>query len=170
MKRWQSGLALALLLAVLGASYSYQQKRLVQPEPVGIPVVRVEADETLVTAAGALDALESYRLRRQTQREKDIEALKTLIQSEHTTLEAREDAQAALQRMMTEGEMEMALEGAMTGAGFTPCLCVVEGEQVTLMVGKKELTQGEAALLVTMAQSHGAKKAENVMILTGNMI
>ncbi|MBQ8536235.1 MAG: SpoIIIAH-like family protein [Clostridia bacterium] len=170
LKRWKNGLALILLLAVMGVSYGYHQSRLTPLEGIGIPVVRVEETETLVTAAGALDAIEAYRDRRQAQREKDMEALGALIQSEHTTLQAREDAQAALTRLVAEGEKEMALEGAMTGGGFTPCLCVVEGEQVTLMVGKKELTAGEANLLMTMAQSHAQAAPEKVMILTGNMI
>ena len=160
---------LALLLGVMGGSYAYQQRQLTADGEVLLPVVRVE-EETLVTSAGALDALESYRQRRETQRQQDVDSLKQMIQSEHTTLEARQDAQETLERLVEEGEKERAMEGAMTAAGFSPCLCVVEGESITLMVGRKNLAQGEANLLLTLAQHHAGAAPEKVMILTGESL
>jgi len=166
--KWKNSGILALLLAVLGASYGMEQMRLSKEEGLQIPVVR--AEEKMVTVSGALDAVESYRLRRQEQREKDKASLEKMILSEHTQEAAREDAQRALTRLVTEGEMEMAMEGAMTGAGFSPCLCVAEGGSVTLTVGKTELTQGETSLLITMAQSHTGAPPEKVIIITGSML
>ena len=170
LKRWKNGLALVLMLAVMAASYWYHQGRLTERLTVEMPVTRVEEPEALVTAATALDTIEAFRTRRLAQREKDRAALAALVENEHTTLQAREDAQEALIRLVAEGEQETALEGALLGGGFAPCLCVVEGGQVTLMVGKKELSQGEASLLLTMAQAHTGADPAKVMILTGSTI
>ena len=82
--------------------------------------------------------------------------------------EARLDAETALLRLVEEGEKEQAAEGAALGAGFVPCLCVVEGRQVTLAVGKQTLTQGEAALLHTIAQTHTGAAPGQIMLLTGS--
>lgn len=165
----KNGWSLALLLAVLGVSYGAEHSRLMTGEPPGIPVVRVE-EEALITSAGTLSELENYRLQRNERRDKDMAALETMIASEHTAEKAREDARQALLRLVEEHEKETAMEGAMTAAGFSPCLCVAEGGGVTLMVGRQTLTAGETNLLITLAQNHTGAAPERVMVLTGSMI
>lgn len=165
----KSGRALgtmAILMGVLVASYVYYQGEIAPT--LEIPVTRVVREETLVTSASGISELEAFRLRRQTQRDEDRAALTALAESPHTTKEARQDAEMALLRLVEEGEKEQAAEGAALGAGFAPCLCVVEGAQVTLMVGKQTLTQGEAALLHTIAQTHTGAAPGQIMLLTGS--
>ena len=157
---------MAILVGVLVASYVYHQGEAAQL--LEIPVTRVAQEEALVTSASGINELEAFRLRRQTRREEDCAALTALAESPHTTKEARQDAEAALLRLVEEGEKEQAAEGAALGAGFAPCLCVVEGEQVTLMVGKQTLTPGEAALLHTIAQTHTGAAPGHIVLLTGS--
>ena len=80
------------------------------------------------------------------------------------------DVSEQLSAIVAAREAELAIEGALIGGGFSPCLAVVSPASVTVIVSRESLTRGEAALIMTLCESHTNQSLENIKIMTGDMI
>lgn len=150
-------LLITLLTATLAASYLARTRQQDVPT-VSIPI-------TQVTPA-AQSPLEIYRTRRDDAALEDMAALQALCDQEQLDPQTRADAAARLTRMVDLRQKQSALEGALTGSGVYPCVAVVEEGSVTIVTEKKTLTEGESALLLTMAKAHADADPAGVRVIT----
>ena len=152
-------LLLALLLTTMAVSYLVNQRQLAQEaSAVTIPVTEVAAP----TAA----PIEQYRQERDAAALKDMAALEALCAQDNLDAQTRADAAAQLQRLIDVRQKQTALEGALLESGIAPCAAVVAEGSVTIVTEKATLTDGETALLLTMAQAHAGVEPSGVRVIT----
>ena len=151
-------LLLALLLTTMAVSYLVNQRQLAQEaSAVTIPVTEVSAP----TAA----PIEQFRQERDAAALKDMAALETLCAQDNLDAQTRADAAAQLKRLIDVRQKQTALEGALLESCIAPCAAVVAEGSVTIVTEKATLTDGETALLLTMAQTHAGVEPSGVRVM-----
>ena len=149
------------LLATLAVSYFAQQERLLEASTtVNLPVEQVTASPS--------GKLEEFRLRRDASLQTDMAALQALCDQENLTAQTREDAAAKLQALIDTRQAQLALEGALTQSGVYPCVAVISPGSVTIVTEKATLSDGESALVMTLAQAHAGVEPSGVRVMTAN--
>lgn len=161
---------LCVLLLTLAGSYLWNQYQLGELKTVSLPISRTDGIGATTTPTVSKTPLKQYQEKREATRQADMAALQTLVSNEKVDQAARNQAQEELQEMIHCRENELAIEGALTGAGLAPCVAVVQRGAVTVLVEKKELTQTEATMILTLATAHTGEVPENIRIMAGNMI
>lgn len=157
--RHRNLLLLALLLTTMAVSYLVNQRQLAQEaSAVTIPVTEVIAP----TAA----PIEQFRQERDAAAVRDMAALEALCAQENLDAQTRADAAAQLKRLIDVRQKQTALEGALLESGIAPCAAVVAEGSVTIVTEKATLTDGETALLLTMAQTHAGVEPSGVRVIT----
>lgn len=119
----------------------------------------------LSAAEESQDAFEQFRQQREAERSADRASLEKLLAREDLDPQTLEDAAAALQRLVTWNEEELALEGALTKSRLSPCLAVRSEGMVTVVTEKASLSEGESALLLTLCQAHTGVAPEGVKVI-----
>ena len=158
IKRHLNVLLMALMMVTLAVSYFIHQEQLQQASStVSLPVEQVTRD-------GA-SRLEEYRRQRDETALTDMAALQALCEQDNLSAQTREDAAAQLQALVTRREQQSALEGALTQSGVYPCVAVVEGGSVTIVTEKDGLTDGESALVITLAKAHAGVEPSGVRVM-----
>ena len=147
---------LAITLAI--SSLSNQRTRLDTAQTVSLPIVPSSVPD--------LSPIEQYKETRDAAALKDMAALETLVNQQDLDPQTRADAAAQLQRLVEQRQKQTALEGALTQSGVYPCAAVVEEGSVTIVTGKSNLSEGETALVLTMAQLHAAAMPSGVRVIT----
>ena len=171
LKEHKSTILLVVLLLTLAGSYLWNQYQMDATRTVDLPVTRMEGEEdTASTALVNKTPLAAYQQKREQTRQQDIAALQTLAANDAVDQSARDQAQGELMEVIRCSESELAIEGALSGAGFAPCVAVVQRGAVTVLVEKKELTQDEATTILTLAATHSGEAPENIRVMAGNMI
>ena len=169
-KKHRNLIFLGVLLLTLAGSYLWNQYQLEGAKTVSLPVSRTEGG-TITPAASILKTpLAAYQQKREETRRADMAALETLAANEKVDQAARDQAQEELMEVIRCRESELAVEGALTGAGLAPCVAVVQRGAVTVLVEKKELTQTEATMVLTITAAHTGETPENIRIMAGDMI
>lgn len=159
IRRHRNLLLIIALLLTLSVSWFFNRERLRQASvTVSLPV------EKVTQPAGAL--ITDYRTRRDAAYADDAAALERLCGQENLSRETREDAAAQLQQMIARREAQSALETALEGSGIAPCMAVVSPGSVTIVTEKDTLSQGESALVLTLAQAHADVPPSGVRVLT----
>lgn len=149
------------LLATLAVSYFAHQERLLQASAtVSLPVEQVTASPS--------GKLEEFRLRRDESLQTDMAALQALCGQDNLDAQTREDAAAKLQALIDTRQAQLALEGALTQSGVYPCLAVISPGSVTIVTEKATLSDGESALVMTLAQAHAGVEPSGVRVMTAD--
>ncbi len=169
MKKHKNLIFLCVLLVTLAGSYLWNQYQLQGAQTVSLPIKRTEGDAA-PTASITKTPLATYQEKREATRQADMAALETLATNEKVDQTVRDQAQEELLEVIRCRETELAIEGALTGAGLAPCVAVVQRGAVTVLVEKKELTQTEATMILTLTAAHSGEAPENIRIMAGDMI
>lgn len=170
IKKHKNLFFLSVLLLTLAGSYLWNQYQMENARTVSLPLTRTEGEGTAPTATIYKTPLYTYQEKREAARQADMAALKTLAANEKVDQTARDQAQEELLEVIRCRETELAIEGALTGAGLSPCVAVVQRGAVTVLVEKKELTQTEATMILTLSAAHSGEVPENIRIMAGEMI
>ena len=150
---------MVLLAATMLISWQAKQQELqAASTTVDIPVTEV--------VAVPLSPLEVYRQQRDQDTRADIAALEKLIAQ--TTLDAstREAATTQLQDIIANRQAQTSLEGALSSSILSPCVAVVQGNHVTIVTEKAEITKQDSALVLTLAAAHTGAEPANVRIIS----
>ena len=97
---------------------------------------------TTLTTQEVTDAFESFRAEREEERKADRASLEKLLERDDLDAQTLEDVAAALQRLVTWNEEELALEGALTKSRISPCLAVRSEGMVTVVTKKRACPKG----------------------------
>lgn len=170
MKKHKNLIFLCVLLVTLAGSYLWNQYQMQGVQTVLLPISRTEGESTTPTATVSKTPLATYQEKREATRQADMAALETLATNEKVDQATRDQAQDELLEVIRCRETELAVEGALTGAGLAPCVAVVQRGAVTILVEKKELTQTEATMILTLTAAHSGEVPENIRIMAGDMI
>lgn len=156
-KRWIICCAGALLLCA--------GVLLAVPAVLNPPAQQSIALPVLTTAQESVDAFESFRAKREEERKADRASLEKLLERDDLDAQTLEDAAAALQRLVTWNQEELALEGALAKSRISPCLAVRSEGMVTVVTEKESLSEGESALLLTLCEAHTGVSPEGVKVI-----
>ena len=170
LKKHRNLIFLSVILLTLAGSYLWNQYQLQGAQTVSLPITRTNGGNTATTVTGSKTPLKEYQEKREAVRKEDIAVLNALALNEKLDQTARDQAQGELLELIHCRDSELAIEGALTGAGLAPCVAVVQRGAVTILVEKKELTQTEAAMILNVASAHSGEAAENIRIMAGEMI
>lgn len=155
----RNALLLLCLLVTLAASWFFTNRRLTEAAAtVSLPVEPVSAP-----VASHLDA---FRARQEEAYRSDTAALQALCDQENLSSATREDAAAQLRRMVDTRQTQLALEGALAQSGVSPCVAVISPGSVTVVTEKASLSDGESALVMTLAQAHAGVEPSGVRVMT----
>ncbi len=155
----RNALLLLCLLVTLAASWFFTNRRLTEAAAtVSLPVEPVSAP-----VASHLDA---FRARQEEAYRSDTAALQALCDQENLSSATREDAAAQLRRMVDTRQTQLALEGALAKSGVSPCVAVISPGSVTVVTEKTSLSDGESALVMTLAQAHAGVEPSGVRVMT----
>ncbi|MBR2718704.1 MAG: SpoIIIAH-like family protein [Clostridia bacterium] len=155
----RNALLLLCLLFTLAASWFFTNRRLTEAAAtVSLPVEPVSAP-----VASYLDA---FRARQEEAYRSDMAALQALCDQENLSSATREDAAAQLRRMVDTRQTQLALEGALAQSGVSPCVAVISPGSVTVVTEKASLSDGESALVMTLAQAHAGVEPSGVRVMT----
>lgn len=159
--RHRNALLLVLLVTTLLISGLASRKRLqASPASVTIPVME--------TPRETRTALEAFRLERADQTRADIAALEKLCANSSLDESMLDSAAAQLQAIIDARQAESALEGALTGSSLSPCAAVLSGGSLTIVTEKAQITDKDAALVLTLAGAHAGISPDKVQIVTAN--
>jgi len=159
----RNALLLLCLLTTLAASWFFTNQRLTEAAAtVSLPVEQVSAP--------AASRLEAFRARQEETYLSDTAALQALCAQESLSSATREDAAAQLQRMVDTRQTQLALEGALAQSGVYPCVAVISQGSVTIVTEKATLSDGESALVMTLAQAHAGVEPSGVRVMTASEI
>ena len=170
MKKHKNLIFLCVLLLTLAGSYLWNQYQLGELKTVSLPITRTDGDSSTPASSVLKTPLAAYQEKREATRQADMAALEALASNDKVDQAARDQAQEELREVIRCREKELAIEGTLTGAGLAPCVAVVQRGAVTVLVEKKELTQTEATMILTLSAAQTGEVPENIRIMAGNMI
>lgn len=161
IRKHRNPLLLLCLLVTLAASWFFTNQRLIEAAAtVSLPVEQVTTAPT--------SRLEEFRTRRDETTLADIATLQALCDQADLASDTREDAAAQLQRLVDTREAQLALEGALTQSGVYPCVAVITEGSVTVVTEKASLSDGESALVMTLAKAHAGVEPSGVRVMTAD--
>lgn len=161
IRKHRNALLLGCLLLTLAVSWLATSHRLEEAAAtIALPVEQV-------TAAPS-GSLEQFRAKREETTLSDMAVLEKLCAQENLSASTREDAARQLQRLIAAREAQLALEGALTQSGISPCVAVVGEGSVTIVTDKADLSDGESALVLTLAQTHAGVAPSGVRVITAS--
>ena len=153
-------LLLAILLTTMLVScLATIRRREGENLPVSLPVMQ--------TVAAEASALEKFRQERDETAANDMARLQQLTENDAIDQQTREAAAEQLQQMIDRRERQLALEGALSVSGIEPCAAVITDGSVTIVTEKATLTEGESALVLTLAGVHAGIEPSGVRVVTG---
>ena len=147
------GLLMALILAAAALAILHQE----QPQPAPVPSV---------TPAPTQQPLaEVERTRREQAYDKDVAALTALLESGAADADTQAQAARRLDALVGEHQTEMAIEEALRQAGFAPCLALMSGGALTVMLDESVMNAEASATILALCTAHTDLGAENIRIM-----
>ncbi len=107
------------------------------------------------------------RGRREAAYEKDLAALSGLTENQNVDSAIRQDAAKQLAQMIEEHQTELAIEDALSAAGYSPCMTLLQNGALTVLVETKELTATQSATILSLCAAHTHIGVENIRIMEG---
>lgn len=157
----RNALLLCCLVLTLAVSWLATSRRLEEAAAtVALPV------EQVTTAPSS--SLEQFRAKREEATLSDMAALEKLCAQENLSQSTREDAAQQLQQLIATRQAQLALEGALTQSDISPCVAVISEGSVTVVTDKADLSDGESALVLTLAQAHTGVAPSGVRVVTAS--
>lgn len=111
-------------------------------------------------------ALTDERTVRERAYDQDVEALRELIGKQDTDQAVRDQAAARLNRMVENHQTELAIEEALTQAGFRPCFVVMQNDALTVNLMGAELPGNDGVTVLSICVAHSDVAVENIRIMT----
>lgn len=108
---------------------------------------------------------QSYRSDREVTREQEIETLNEIIASASSSAETIAEAEAQKLRICSAMETELILEGLIKAHGFEDAVVTISTENVNVVVKDEEVTQEEAAQILSIITSETEYTALDVVII-----
>jgi len=155
--RFYRGVSAMLLLCTAVCVFYLRERS--QPVSVQIPVTRVVSYAAVSTKEPTPE--QSYRLQRELQRSKEMDALSVLAQA------GDEQAAAYLKRMIDWAEKELAIEQALAELGYDAAVCAVR-ENAVMVCLNEQLKSEKAQQIIEVCMRLSGECAENVFLLDEN--
>lgn len=105
------------------------------------------------------------RTRREAAYDKDIAALEALLQSGAADADTQAQAARRLDALVGEHQAEAAIEEALIKAGFEPCLALMSGGALTVMLDAAHMNAQASAAILALCTAHTDLAAENIRIM-----
>ena len=117
-----------------------------------------------MTPAPTVQAADERTLR-EAAYDKDVSALQKLIESKTTDAETRRYAAEQLQKLIDAHQSETAIEDALKKAGYQPCLVLITGDALTVMLDHSRMDASTSAAILSLCTAHTGLGAENIRIM-----
>jgi len=98
--------------------------------------------------------------------DKDVQALQALVDNENADEQIRANAAEQLQKLIAAHQCEIAVETALKKAGYEPCLVLMSGDAVTVMLDASDIDAQTSAAILSMVTAHAEVGAENIRIMS----
>lgn len=130
-----------------------------------LPSRRAEKTEPVQTAAPAAPAAEDRRMVREKAYDKDVAALEGLLESGAADADTQAQAARSLAELIAAHQSEIAVETALAQAGYDPCLAVMNGGALTVMVAESAIDAESSAVILSLCMAHAEVDAANIRIM-----
>ncbi len=107
------------------------------------------------------------RQQREAAYEKDLAAIRALMEQENLREDTRQQAAAQAAQMVRQHQMELGLEEALVNAGFQPCFVLLQNDALTVAVSAPEVTAAQSAVILSICLAHSDVASENIRIMPG---
>ncbi|MBO4848756.1 MAG: SpoIIIAH-like family protein [Clostridia bacterium] len=134
----------------------------------GAPETTPDADsrETMVSVYG--DYFNSFRRERSEVRAREIEYLRSIINSGSADEDTLEDAQGRLLELVSRMEKEFTIESQIRGKGFLDAAATFQGGTVTVVIDGETLSDEEVARILDIVMTETGLPAASVKISLGS--
>lgn len=149
---WVRRVVLLILLLTVSAMglRGLEAPRAAQPQPTPSP-----------TPAG-----QDERALRETAYAQDMAALQALVDSENADADTRLHAAQQLQALIEAHQCEIAIETALKKAGYEPCMVLMTGDALTVMLDASAVDAQSSAAILALCTAHTELGAENIRIMS----
>lgn len=103
------------------------------------------------------------RTAREAAYDKDIAALRALVQSEAADPATRTQAAEHIDRLVGDHQSELGVEAALHSAGFTDCAVLIQNGAMTVIVNAPD--QEKSAAILALCTAHTDVGVENIRIM-----
>lgn len=147
------GLLMALILAAAALAIIQRER----PQPAPVPSV--------TPAPTRQPIAQTERTRREAAYDKDVAALTALLESGAADADTQAQAARRLDALVGEHQAEIAIEEALRQAGFAPCLALMSGGALTVMLDEAAMNAEASAAVLALCTAHTDLGAENIRIM-----
>ncbi len=117
------------------------------------------------TATGKEEYFTNSRLTRKQSKDEAIELLEAVVNSESSSAEAVEKANAEISSIAAKTELEGTVESLIKAKGFEDCVVFISSDLVNVVVSTDGLTQEQAAQINEIVVSQTDISASNIKIV-----
>lgn len=117
-------------------------------------------------AHSAAPAPSDERTAREAAYDKDMAALKELMENEALSADVRSQAAERLSQMVADHQTELGLEEALAQAGFAPCMALMQNGALTIVLSAGEIDGARSAAILSLCAAHTDIAVENIRIMT----
>ena len=114
--------------------------------------------------SASTEYFDSARMNRQTSRDEAISILKSVIESEKTGDEEREDAADKLTFISKAADAEGRIENLVKAKGYAECLAVIGDDTVNVIVQSNGPKSSDVATIKEIASAESEKSAADIKI------
>lgn len=129
----------------------------------------VNANAEGVVADGTTETSEDYfavfRTERETVREQEINYIDAIVSSTETDADTKKEAQDQKLSLVTCMEQELTTEGLIKSKLSMDAVVTVKDGSVSVVVGKKSLTDSEVAQIADIVKEQTGQSAQNIKIM-----
>lgn len=127
-----------------------------------------ESEEAVTASKDVAATIEYFaqaRLSRQTGRDEASETIETILNSDKLTDDDKKEAVQKSIELADNIDKENKIESLIKAKGFTDCLAIVSGEQVTIVVKSDGLLANEVSMIKDIIVSQTKIPAGNIKII-----
>lgn len=124
-----------------------------------------ESTETMLNVYN--DYFNSFRAERSEVRAKEIEYLRSIINSENADEDSIADVQSRLMELVGNMEKEFTIESRIRGKGFLDAAATFCGDSVTVIIDGESLSDEEVARILDIVMTETGLPASSVKISLG---
>ena len=106
------------------------------------------------------------RTAREAAYDKEMAALKELMENEALSADVRSQAAGRLNQMVADHQTELGLEEALAQAGFAPCMALMQNGALTIVLSTGEIDGARSAAILSLCAAHTDIAVENIRIMT----
>ena len=123
------------------------------------------ARETMVNVYG--DYFNSFRTERSRLREREIDYLRSIINSENSDEDTLADAQTRLLELVSNMEKEFSIESRIRSKGFLDAAATIGGDTATVVIDGESLSDEEVARILDIVVTETGLPASKIKISLG---